>query len=79
MTTPDNFDEAGWKAQLAAGAAGLEAPLDDSQVDKLWRLGQLLGTQSFHGLDPTSFEELRPGTYNVQQRVLDMSANGSSP
>ena len=29
-----------------------------------------------YGLDPTSFEELRPGTYNAQQRVLDMSANG---
>jgi predicted TIM-barrel fold metal-dependent hydrolase len=29
-----------------------------------------------YGLDPTSFEELRPGTYNPQQRVLDMSANG---
>jgi predicted TIM-barrel fold metal-dependent hydrolase len=29
-----------------------------------------------YGLDPTSFDELRPGTYNVQQRVLDMSANG---
>jgi len=28
------------------------------------------------GMDPTSFEELRPGTYNVQQRLLDMSANG---
>src|SRR5689334_13821359 len=28
------------------------------------------------GLDPTSFDELRPGTYNAQQRVLDMSANG---
>ena len=29
-----------------------------------------------YGLDPTSFDELRPGTYNPQQRVLDMSANG---
>ena len=29
-----------------------------------------------YGLDPTSFEELRPGTYDVHQRVLDMSANG---
>ena len=28
------------------------------------------------GMDPTSFDELRPGTYDVQQRVLDMSANG---
>jgi predicted TIM-barrel fold metal-dependent hydrolase len=29
-----------------------------------------------YGLDPTSFDELRPGTYDVRQRVLDMSANG---
>jgi predicted TIM-barrel fold metal-dependent hydrolase len=29
-----------------------------------------------YGLDPTSFDELRPGTYDVKQRVLDMSANG---
>ncbi len=28
------------------------------------------------GMDPTSFDELRPGTYDVEQRVLDMSANG---
>ncbi|HUI48530.1 MAG TPA: amidohydrolase family protein [Acidimicrobiia bacterium] len=28
------------------------------------------------GMDPTSFEELRAGTYDVHQRVLDMSANG---
>ncbi len=29
-----------------------------------------------YGMDPTSFDELRPGTYDVSQRVLDMSANG---
>jgi predicted TIM-barrel fold metal-dependent hydrolase len=29
-----------------------------------------------YGMDPTSFDELRPGTYDVEQRVLDMSANG---
>jgi predicted TIM-barrel fold metal-dependent hydrolase len=29
-----------------------------------------------YGMDPTSFDELRPGTYDVRQRVLDMSANG---
>lgn len=41
MNTP-LFDEAGWKAQLFAGAAELQAPLDDAQVDKLWRLGLML-------------------------------------
>src|SRR4029077_3328426 len=29
-----------------------------------------------YGMDPTSFEELRKGTYDVKERVLDMSANG---
>src|SRR6185436_311659 len=28
------------------------------------------------GIDPTSFDELRPGTYDVKNRLLDMSANG---
>jgi predicted TIM-barrel fold metal-dependent hydrolase len=29
-----------------------------------------------YGMDPTSFDELRKGTYDVRERVLDMSANG---
>jgi predicted TIM-barrel fold metal-dependent hydrolase len=29
-----------------------------------------------YGLDPTSFDELRPGAFDVEKRVLDMSANG---
>ena len=29
-----------------------------------------------YGMDPTSFDELRKGTYDVKERVLDMSANG---
>jgi predicted TIM-barrel fold metal-dependent hydrolase len=29
-----------------------------------------------YGIDPTSFDELRPGCYDVHQRVLDMDANG---
>jgi predicted TIM-barrel fold metal-dependent hydrolase len=29
-----------------------------------------------YGIDPTSFDELRPGCYDVAQRVLDMDANG---
>ncbi len=28
------------------------------------------------GMDPTSFDELRKGTYDIRERVLDMSANG---
>ncbi len=29
-----------------------------------------------YGLEPTTFEELRPGCYDVHQRVKDMDANG---
>ena len=43
-----NYDEAGWKAKLAAGAADLKVPLDDAQVDKLWRLGQMLRERNEH-------------------------------
>src|SRR3954451_1877169 len=29
-----------------------------------------------YGMEPTSFEEMRPGCYDVHQRVRDMNANG---
>jgi predicted TIM-barrel fold metal-dependent hydrolase len=29
-----------------------------------------------YGVDPTSFDELRPGTYDVHERIRDMDANG---
>jgi predicted TIM-barrel fold metal-dependent hydrolase len=29
-----------------------------------------------YGIDPTSFDELRPGTYDVDERIKDMNANG---
>ena len=29
-----------------------------------------------YGMEPTSFEQLRPGTYDVHQRVRDMNVNG---
>ncbi len=32
--------------------------------------------QEEYGIDPTSFDELRPGCYDVAARVLDMDANG---
>ena len=44
----NNLDEAGWKASLAAGAAELATPLDDAQIDKLWRLGVLLRERNEH-------------------------------
>ena len=36
------MEEATWKEKLSAGAAELGVPLDESQVDQLWRLGVLL-------------------------------------
>lgn len=29
-----------------------------------------------YGVDPTSFDDLRPGTYDVHERIRDMDANG---
>ena len=29
-----------------------------------------------YGIEPTSFDELRPGTYDINERVKDMDANG---
>jgi predicted TIM-barrel fold metal-dependent hydrolase len=29
-----------------------------------------------YGLDPTSFDEMRPGCYNIDERINDMNANG---
>lgn len=43
-----NYDEAGWKAKLSAGAAELKVLLDDAQVDKLWRLGIMLRERNEH-------------------------------
>ena len=48
MTDPNNLDESGWKAKLAAGAAELQVPLDDAQLDRLWRLGLLLRERNEH-------------------------------
>src|SRR5205085_242170 len=42
MSEPNNLDEAGWKAKLAAGARELTVALDATQLDKLWRLGLML-------------------------------------
>jgi 16S rRNA (guanine527-N7)-methyltransferase len=44
----NNLDEAGWKSGLTAGAAELKTPLDEAQVDKLWRLGNLLRERNEH-------------------------------
>jgi predicted TIM-barrel fold metal-dependent hydrolase len=29
-----------------------------------------------YGIDPTSFDEIRPGCFDIEQRILDMNANG---
>ena len=48
MSDTNNFDEPAWKSKLAAGAAELQVPLDDAQVDKLWRLGLRLRERNEH-------------------------------
>ena len=29
-----------------------------------------------YGMEPTSYSQLRPGTYNIHERIRDMNANG---
>ena len=48
MSDANHLDESSWKARLSAGAAELKVPLDDGQVDKLWRLGLLLRERNEH-------------------------------
>jgi len=48
VSEPNNFDEPAWKAKLAAGAKELKVPLDEAQIDKLWRLGLLLRERNEH-------------------------------
>jgi len=48
VSDANNFDERAWKSKLAAGAAELKVPLDDAQVDKLWRLGLMLRERNEH-------------------------------
>jgi 16S rRNA (guanine527-N7)-methyltransferase len=43
-----NLDEAGWKERLGKGAAELTVPLDAAQLDRLWRLGNLLRERNEH-------------------------------
>ena len=52
-----------WEFQgIAAGTMALNAVVGWPKED--W------------GLDPVSFAEMRPGTYNVNERVRDMNCNG---
>lgn len=44
----NNLDEGGWKSQLAAGAKELGIELSDTQLDQLWRLGNLLRERNEH-------------------------------
>jgi 16S rRNA (guanine527-N7)-methyltransferase len=48
VTQTQGFDEAGWKAQLAAGAAELNVPLDAAQLEKLYRLALMLRERNEH-------------------------------
>jgi 16S rRNA (guanine527-N7)-methyltransferase len=84
-------DEAVWKARLAAGAAELGVPLDDAQIDKLWRLGLMLrerneqvnltsivspeGVLTLHMLDSLS---IVPDLLDAKT-VLDVGTGGGFP
>lgn len=84
-------DEAGWKARLAAGAAELSVPLNDTQIDKLWRLGLMLrerneqvnltsivspeGILTLHMLDSLS---IVPDLLDAKT-VLDVGTGGGFP
>jgi predicted TIM-barrel fold metal-dependent hydrolase len=62
--------------------------LEHTEAGKdVWRFGDVVipnvglnavagRPKSEYGIDPTSFDELRPGTYDATARVQDMSANG---
>jgi 16S rRNA (guanine527-N7)-methyltransferase len=47
-TTPHNFDEAAWKAQLDSGAKELGVELDQSALELLWRYGVMLRERNEH-------------------------------
>ena len=42
------LDEPAWKRRLSEGAATMGVPLDDAQVDLLWRYGHLLRERNQH-------------------------------
>lgn len=85
------LDEGAWKARLAAGAAGLGVPLDDTQLDRLWRYANLLrernaqvnltsidtldGILTLHMLDSLSVAP----HLGAAKRVIDVGTGGGFP
>ena len=86
-----DVDETAWKEKLAAGAAELGVSLDESQVDKLWRLGLLLrerneqvnltsivspeGILTLHMLDSLSVAK----ELGDARRLIDVGTGGGFP
>ncbi len=59
------------------GAAGTGAWLFQGEETGYAGLGSVAGwPQKEWGIDPVGYEEMRPGVYDVAQRVRDMDANG---
>ena len=66
-----------------------EAPksvMDEHGIERWWFQGVASGSGSLNavvgwpkdewGMDPTTFAEMRPGAYDVHERIRDMNRNG---
>ena len=79
----DMFDEhvpAKWRDQapkLVTGDDGVEHWVLEDQVAGAIGMNAVVGwPKEEWGFDPTSLSEMRPGAYDVHERVRDMDANG---
>jgi predicted TIM-barrel fold metal-dependent hydrolase len=60
--------------------------MDDNGIEKWWFQGVASGSGSLNavvgwpkeewGMDPTTFAEMRPGAYDIHERIKDMNHNG---
>jgi predicted TIM-barrel fold metal-dependent hydrolase len=76
----DNHVPAKWKDQapkLLTGSNGIQAWQLENQVAGAIGMNAVVGwPKEEWGFDPTSLSEMRPGAYDVDERVLDMDVNG---
>jgi len=69
-----------WKDQAP------KSVMDENGIEKWWFQGVASGSGSLNavvgwpkeewGMDPTTFAEMRPGAYDIHERVRDMNKNG---
>jgi predicted TIM-barrel fold metal-dependent hydrolase len=80
---PDMFERhvpARWREQAPKSVMG------DDAIERWWFQGVASGSGSLNavvgwpkeewGMDPTTFAEMRPGAYDVHERIRDMNRNG---